>query len=94
MTKEKIENYDDVLGQVEDAIANKKLVFNNHANRNVTLYSVAEYPNDNTSVKATSSVFDSAIRDNEGHIYYDTDTVVDNVKADNNNWKHANPYKS
>ena len=83
MTKEKIENYDDVLGQVEDAIANKKLVFNNHANRNVTLYSVAEYPNDNTSVKATSSVFDSAIRDNEGHIYYDTDTVVDNVKADN-----------
>ena len=83
MTKEKIENYDDVLNQVEDAIANKKLVFNNHANRNVTLYSVAEYPNDNTTIKATSSVFDSAIRDNEGHIYYDTDTAVANVKSDN-----------
>lgn len=82
MTKEKIENYDDVLDQVEDAIANKKLVFNNHANRDVTLYSDSERPNDNTAIKATSSVFDSAIKDNEGYIYYDTDTAVDNVESD------------
>lgn len=83
MTKEKIENYDDVLDQVEDAIANKELVFNNHANRDVTLYSVSEYPNDNTAIKATSSIFDSVIKDNAGQIYYDTDTAVDNVKSDN-----------
>ena len=43
MTKEKIENYDDVLSHVEDAIANKKLVFNNHVKRDVTLYFTSIY---------------------------------------------------
>lgn len=83
MTKEKIENYDDVLKQIEDAIANKELVFNNHANRDVTLYSDSERPDDTTVVKATSSVFDSVIKDNDRKLYYDTDTAVDNVKSDN-----------
>lgn len=82
MTKEKIENYDDVLNQVEDAIANKKLVFNNHVKRNITLYVTKERSLDSTTIKATSSVFDDLIRNSNG-LYYDTDMAVDNVKSDN-----------
>ena len=83
MNKEKIENYDDVLNQVEDAIENKKLVFNNHDKRNVTLYFTEEYSEDSNTIKATSSVFDDVIRDSNGQVYYDTDIAVDNVKSDN-----------
>lgn len=84
MTKEKIENYDDVLDYVGDAIANKKLVFNNHDKRDVTLYFVSEDSNVGTTIKATSSAFDDLIRNNNGQRYYNTDTAVDNVKLDNN----------
>lgn len=81
MTNEKIENYDDVLDQVEDAIANKKLVFNNYAKRDVTLYYV--FSDAGTTITATSSAFDDLTRNNNGQIYYNTDTAVDNVKLDN-----------
>lgn len=86
MTKEKIENYDDVLSHVEDAITNKKLVFNNHVKRDVTLYFTSKYPensDNSTTIKANGSVFDILIRKNDGRVYYDTDKAVNNVKADN-----------
>lgn len=86
MTKEKIENYDDVLTQVENAIANKKLVFNNHAKRDVTFYFTSKYSDDSddsTTIKANSSVFDKLVGKNDGQVYYDTNAAVDNVKLDN-----------
>lgn len=82
MTKEKIENYDDVLYCVKDAIDSKKLIFNNHANRDITLYCASNF--NGTSVKATSSAFDNAVNGDDGRIYYNTDAAVNNIKLDNN----------